>query len=323
MNTKIIQIISDATYTRVRAYVCGHQRVFVHRHDSKVRSGIRNAHLYLKASVVSGALVGVITGAVLLTGGTAQAIVQGYQTKDSGLVNGMAAALSVDQPVTQPDSMVLGSVEKSSMAQADRTLGVVVSPQSDAAVTVTTNQAQVYVSNSGTALVFATNLNGDIKKGDLLAPSPLRGVLMRASEGTKGVLGVAQEDFPTQNVEMVTVREENVTAEVQVAPVTINMDVKFVTNTAGVGKNLLQRLGETVVGREVSAAQVVIAMIILVMLVVVEGGIVYAAVSSTILALGRNPFARKTILRALFQITILVGVVLMMGLAAIYLVLWL
>lgn len=304
MHTKIIQFIFGRTTALQRVPIRARARGYAHTWGAP--------------------LLIVIVLAVVVVGlsGTALAAVQGYKSQDGVILKGMAVSLSTEQPVTTANDTLLGVVQKSSMTTADRTMGVVVDLQSGA-VSVTEQGAQVYVANSGVAMVFTTNLNGDIHEGDLLAPSPIKGVLMRATEGSKGVLGVAMEDFPTENTETVTVKDGNKDIEAKVAPVTMNMDVKFVTNTSGNAKTILQRLGEAVVGREVSTAQVVISMVILGMLILVEGGIVYAAVSSTIISLGRNPFARKTILRALFQITILVVVVMVLGLAAVYVVLWL
>lgn len=268
------------------------------------------------------AVVTVMATAWLFTG-TVFAAIQGYTSADGQPIpKGMAVAVDTQGSVTTANNAAPGVVEKSSLAQADKTVGVVVEMQGST-VSVSDPGSQVYVANSGVALVFTTDINGTVHKGDLLAPSPIRGVLMRATEGTKGVLGVALEDFPTEGTETVKLNTENGQKDAQVAPVTINMDVKFVTNTSGNGKTLLQRLGEAIVGREVSVIQVTIAMTIVVLVVLVEGGIIYATVSSTIISLGRNPYARKTILRALFQIIILVAVVLVLGMAAVYLVLWL
>lgn len=296
---------------------------------SRVR--LIRARMYASARACGGrarnaAVAGVVALAVavaILGAGTVSAAIQGYTSADGQPIpRGMAVALDTQEAVTSADSSAPGVVEKSSMSQADKTVGVVVEMQGNT-LAVSDPGSQVYVANSGVALVFATNVNGEVRKGDLLAPSPIRGVLMRATEGTKGVLGVALEDFPPEGSETVMLDTENGQKEAKVAPVTINMDVRFVTNTSGNGKTIFQRLGEALVGREVSVIQVTIAMIIVTLVVLVEGGIIYATVSSTIISLGRNPYARKTILRALFQIIVLVVTVLVLGMGAVYLVLWL
>lgn len=298
------QLYLKAFRTRIRDYTRMHARAY-------------------KWTIVRTASLLIFVAVLIAVAGTAVAAIQGYTSADGQQIpKGMAVALDTQEGVTVANNSTPGTVEKSSIAQADKTVGVVVEMQGNT-LAVSDPGSQVYVANSGVALVFATNINGDVHKGDLLAPSPIRGVLMRASEGTKGVLGVALEDFPTENTETVQLETADGQKEAKVAPVTINMDVKFVTNTSGNGKTLLQRIGEALVGREVSILQVTIAMTIIILVILVEGGIIYATVSSTIISLGRNPYARRTILRALFQIIILVAVVLVLGVAAVYLVLWL
>ncbi len=261
------------------------------------------------------AVLGVAIGLGLLTA-SAQAATQGYNTLDKTIGQAMAVALASSQGEAE-DGIIY--VEKSSVGKAEKTLGVVVDPNDDT-VAVSTNGSQVYVATSGSAKVYVTDLNGTVKKGDLLAPSPLAGVLMRVVDGSKGVLGVAMNDFPSQDAQSVTVEGSG---KAKVAQLQINMDVKFTTNTLNAGKSLLQRLGETIVNHEVSSAQVLVALVILCLLIIVEGGIIYGAISSSIVSLGRNPLAKNTIMKGLGQITGLVAVVLGLGLAAVYLVLWL
>jgi hypothetical protein len=146
---------------------------------------------------------------------------------------------------------------------------------------------------------------------------------MRVIDGSKGVLGVAMADFPSASAESVSFTEGGGQSSAKVAQLQINMDVKFTSSTPNAGKSVLQRFGESIVHHEVSSAQVLVALIILSLLIVVEGGIIYGAISSSIVSLGRNPLAKNTIMVGLGQITGLVAVVLGLGLAAVYLVLWL
>ncbi len=252
---------------------------------------------------------------LLLSPQLALAAVQGYSVQDKTIVTGMAVALA--------GSGGTDGIQKSSVAHADKTLGVVVNQQDNTVAVSSDGPSQVYVATTGTATVFVSDVNDPVRKGDLLAPSPIAGVLMRANEGTKGVLGVALADFPTKDVQKVSIKGQNgQPTEAKVALVGVNMDVKFAANNAPTGKSWFQRVGESLVGHEVSSTQVIVSLIILLLLVVVEGAMVYGAISSSVISLGRNPLAKKTILRGLTQISALVAVVLALGLAAIYLVLW-
>jgi uncharacterized protein YycO len=268
---------------------------------------------------VSRTLAGLFLVGGLLLPITAFAATQGYATQDKTITKGMAVAVASSQAVAGTDSKT--TVEKSSVGNASKTLGVVVDPAKDA-VAVSAEGGQVYVATTGSAMVYVTDLNGTVHKGDLLAPSPLEGVLMRGVDGTRGILGVAVTDFATKTAQSVTVKATTGDAKAKVALQQINMDTKFTVNTPNNGKSLLQRVGEAIVHHEVSTVQVLVALAILCLLLVVEGGVVYGAISSSIVSLGRNPLAKGTIMKGLGQITVLVTVILAIGVAAVYLVLW-
>ncbi len=304
MHTKNIHHLCSRIPTSVWAFL--HTRAFTRT----------RGHARIRARVGM-SLFGLLLGVTLLTPAAATAATQGYNTQDKTITKGMAVAVS---NTTTADAKVI-YVEKASVDHADKTLGVVVDPSSET-VAVSTNGDQVYVATTGVASVYVTDLNGTVHKGDLLTPSPLNGILMRAGDGSKGVLGVAQSDFDSKTAQSVSLKEEVGSTKAKVGLVQINMDVKFTTNSPNAGKTLLQRLGEAIVHHEVSTVQVVIALIILTLLIVVEGGIVYGAVSSSITSLGRNPLAKNTIMTGLGEVTGLVAAVLALGVAAVYLVLW-
>lgn len=277
---------------------------------------------YLRARVRVGAHVLLVSVALVfsLSPLTALAVTQGYNTSDKTISRSMAVAVASTQG---QDSNQTITVEKSSLNHADKTLGVVVDPEQDT-VAVSANGSQVYVATTGSADVFVTDLNGPIHKGDLLATSPVGGVLMKAIEGNKGILGAAQDDFPTSNVQTISVRDNSgQTTKAKVALVKINMDVKFSTSNKPSGQSTLERIGQSVVHHQVSSVRVVVAMAILLMLTVVVSGVIYSSISSSLIALGRNPYAKKTIMRGLRQVSALMLTVLIVGLVAVYLVLWL
>ncbi len=276
------------------------------------------AHAYTRARVGM-AVMGLLLLVNLLLPAAVAAATQAYATQDKTITKGMAVAIAATQPAAGADAPT--NVEKSSVGHASKTLGVVVDPAKDA-VSVSAEGGQVYVATTGSAMVYVTDLNGTIHKGDLLAPSPLQGVLMRGVDGSRGILGIAVADFSSKTAQSVTVKDEGSQIKAKVGLLQINMDTKFTTNAPNAGKTLLQRVGEAVVHHEVSTVQVLVALVILCLLLVVEGGIIYGAISSSIVSLGRNPLAKATIMKGLGQITVLVIAILAVGLAAVYLVLW-
>lgn len=311
MNKKLIHpiafvpAVSEVVSIRARAYV----RTRKGTHLSRYPKGL------LRTSLVAVA----VFATLVCTSGQALAETQGYQTQETGLQNGMVVAA---KNVSVSDGNTVTYVEKSSASRADKTIGIVVDQRSGS-VTTSEPGSTVYVATSGSAIAYVSDVNGKVRKGDLVVASPIEGVLMRSTIGTSGVVGIAMQDFPEDSTETVKLQTNNGhDIEVKIATVQINMDTKTTKNSADVSKSILQRIGEALVRREVTSTQAFIATIIFVLLLIVVGGIIYAAVSSTIISLGRNPFARKTILRSLMQVTILVAVVLAVGLGAIYWVLW-
>jgi hypothetical protein len=246
----------------------------------------------------------------------AMAIAQSYATDDSELQPGMVVALSDASTGDTP------KVERAALDKESKVIGVSTTPD-DQLVTVTSGNNQVYVKNTGEAEVFVTDLNGDIKKGDLLAPSPLLGILMRADESTAPIVGISLEDFDTSKAETKTINENNKNKDVKIGKIRINLDHMAASNQqASATDSSLERLGRAVVGRDVGEIQVIAALVIFLVVLVAEGGIIYGAVSSAIAALGRNPMARVIIRREMVRVVLIAFVVLLIGVGAIYAILW-
>ncbi len=281
---------------------------------TRARTGVpvRSIGVLMRTMV---ALVSVLTVVNLITLNTAFAQTQGYNTVDSSITTGMAVGVA-----TTEGRDAKPMIEKARSSRADQSLGVVVTPDSSL-VAVSSGANQVFVASSGVASVYVSNINGTVKRGDLLAPSPIAGVLMTASAGTKGIMGVAVEDFPKISKDLTVKDNNDKEVKTKVGLIKMNMDVKLTSNAEESNKSFLQKISETFVGQPVSTTQVVVAMIILLVLLFVVGGIVYGAISSSIISLGRNPLGRGVIMRGLAQISILVVVVLAVGLAAVYVVL--
>ncbi len=258
---------------------------------------------------------------ILLLGVSMQAVAgataKGYATDDNELVPGMVVALSSSSTPDTP------KVERAALDKEPKVIGVTTTP-SDELVTIASSRDTVYVQNTGEASVFVSDLNGEIKNGDLLAPSPLLGILMKADESTAPIIGIALEDFNLDNAEDKSVNSQNGVSNVKIGKVKINLDHKAASNQqASATDSSLERLGRAVVGKDVGEIQVLAALTIFLVVLVAEGGIIYGAVSSAITAVGRNPMAKKIIQIEMLRVVFVAMVVLGVGVAAIYLILWL
>jgi hypothetical protein len=244
------------------------------------------------------------------------AVANGYATDDPKLIPGMVVALSESSTAEEP------KVERAALDREQKVIGVSTAADSQL-ITIGSGKSKIFVQATGEATVFVTDLNGAVKKGDLLAPSPLLGILMKADESTAPIVGIAIEDFNAQEAETQKIKETDQSHDTKIDTIRINLDHKAASNQqASATDSSLERLGRAVVGKDVGEIQVLAALVIFLIVLVAEGGIIYGAVSSAITALGRNPMARQIIRKEMVRVVVIALVVLTIGVAAIYAILW-
>jgi hypothetical protein len=244
------------------------------------------------------------------------AIARGYTSADAGLKVGMVAALTNDSSVGE------SQVERATQENTRQIIGVVTNVD-DSLVTVASSSAKVLIETEGEVSAYVSDMGGEVTKGSLLAVSPVKGVLMKVSQDSGfSVVGVASEEAATKTDSISYEIEDGGTKEtVKITKIMINL------NRAGSGNgnsvdSSLARLGKAIVGKEVSEIRVVLALILFLIVLLAEGAIMYGAVSSAITALGRNPLARNAIRREMIRILFVAIIVFLIGLGAIYGILW-
>jgi len=248
----------------------------------------------------------------LFTPLTAASIAQGYTTTDSDLVVGMVAALSPDS--TSENRVV----ERATTSNKAKFVGIVTTKDANL-VTLTSNGAPVVVATTGEASAYVSDVNGSIKKGDYLAVSPLKGILMRAGDSEPNAVGSALEEMSSTDTktQQVSTSSGSKTVKIGTAKVEISpASIALAANTPN--KSFLHNLGEGITGKSISDWQVLTAMIVFIIVLIIEGSLVYGAIHSTIIALGRNPLAHDVVYKQLFQVMLAVLGVLAFGLATIY-----
>lgn len=242
------------------------------------------------------------------------AIATGYSTDETSIQPGMAVSLS-DSSNTENPKVIRSTNEGDS-----RPIGVTVSPDENLVTTGDQNR-QIYVQTTGEADAFVSDLNGAPKKGDLLSSSPLKGILVVADATTKNIVGIALEDFSQDSSVSQTVDKSGTSVDIRIDKIRISLDQKGQNNSTE-DDSSLERLGQSVTGKSVGEVRVVIALVIFLIVLIAECGIIYGAISSAITALGRNPMARKTIIKEMIRVIIVAIIVLLIGLAGIYGILW-
>lgn len=251
--------------------------------------------------------------------GMASGISQGYTTTDQDLRQNMIASLSSESNSDDP------LVERASGTNRSKVVGIVTTIDANL-LTLTSAGAKVHITTSGEALTYVTDLNGAIKKGDFIAVSPITGVGMKAGDSDIYVVGVALEDFNSETAESQQVTTtQGSERTVLINRVKLSVEPKELSEAAAKANTtpFLLLFGQSVTGKNVSQTQVLVAMVLFLLLLIVEGSIIYGAIHSTIVSIGRNPLARTALYRQLLQVSWLSLLVLMFGAGSIYAILWL
>ncbi|HEU4914669.1 MAG TPA: hypothetical protein VFT16_04695 [Candidatus Saccharimonadales bacterium] len=248
----------------------------------------------------------------------AQNVTQGYGS-ESALQKGMIVRLKPG------DS---SKVEALSQQNAPDMFGVVVA-SGEATVSLTNigNAQQVYVATYGQYDVLVSTQNGPIKQGDHVTISSLNGVGMKAESTQQLVIGKALKGFDgkTRSIGKTTLDTNKGPKEVSLGHVPIEVSVAHnplyeKEKEAGV-PDFLSKAAELVTSRPVSAFRIYVSMAVIILSFIIAGSILFAGVRSGMTAIGRNPLAKRSIVRNLIQVTLMSLIVFAIGLFAVYLVL--
>lgn len=244
------------------------------------------------------------------------AVANGYNTEDTELKTGMVVAINAESTVDNP------KVERASTDNAERTIGVVTS-EDISTVSISAGDKSVLVETDGEIDAYVSDINGEVKQGDLLEVSPLKGILMKSDRIDGIIIGIALEDAKLpENESYVRDLNGDETKTTVISKVKISLDQKAISTINQGADSSLERLGRSIAGKEVSEIRVAVALLLFVMVLIAEGGIIYGAVSSAITSLGRNPLAKDVIRSEVFRVIIVAIGVLLIGLVAIYMILW-
>jgi hypothetical protein len=266
-------------------------------------------------------VIGLVLFAVVSAGiAFAQNVPQGYLS-DESLQKGMIVRLKKDDGT---------KVEAITQSEASDMFGVVVS-RSDSPVSLSGqgSDQEVLIAISGSYEVLVSNQNDPIKVGDYITVSSIRGVGMRASGTQQLVLGKALKAFTGQNgdVEGRTTLETDTGDKKEIALGRVPVEVSVAhnplyekENTTGVPE-FLNKAAEVVTDRPVSALRIYSGLAVLLVSVFIAGGILYAGVRSGMIAIGRNPLAKRSIIRNMIQVTLMSLIVFVIGVFAVYLLL--
>ena len=263
--------------------------------------------------IVKALLVGLVT-ALVVQGTVFGLTAQGYRSS-SPIGPGLALVHK------EGDAAEQQQVELATSSTSSRFAGISIA-QKDATVATTNSGTNVYVVSEGEVTATVSDINGEVKEGDNLVLSPLKGVLMKAKPTETAAIGVALESQTDDNSTTEKVNNSgNSEYETRLSTVLVDINPKAIEPTAQ-RDSFLVLFGNSLTGKDVSALQVTAALIIFLLILIIEGSIIYGSIYSSIIALGRNPLSRSAVYKDLVQVTIIAIAILAAGLVAIYFILW-
>ena len=279
----------------------------------------------------------VITGVVLLLVPATVLAADKQTNTNASSLQSVAQAYKASETlrpgfIVQPDTKKQGSVALATYADSKKLFGVVVAPNSAAVSLSSTDPAtaagnQVYVVTSGRYYVLVSNQNGSIGAGDPISVSAISGIGMKADTSQATILGRAVGTFDGKNnVASVAKLKTSKGAEIQAAIGSVQVDIGvaknplLVTNSSGVPQ-FVQKAAISVIGKPINASQLYVSIAIMLAGFGITAALMYGGIQSGMMAIGRNPLAKQSIMRNMIQVVI-TGLLIFIGcLVAVYLVL--
>lgn len=227
-------------------------------------------------------------------------------------------------PVGSVVSLVKDSqtqVEPSVTSNVDNLLGVVINPDSSLLSVSTGNSGQTQVATSGTLPVLVSNLNGEIKRGDHITASPLKGLGMLAN-GNVRVIGISQGEMTGKREETIKdIDGKDQKVVIGEVPVLINVAYFFKEPEKSIIPASLQNVANSLAGREVKPIPIIVSGAIFVVTAIVVMSIIFSMIRHSIISVGRNPMSQSAVYRDVIQLSALVIGILAVATISIYMVL--
>jgi hypothetical protein len=241
------------------------------------------------------------------------ALSQGFTTADGSLSAGSLVSLN---------SKSADVVEKATSDHALQLVGIT-ADKPLVALGGGNQKAQVVVTGLTPAMV--SDINGDIKVGDKVTASPIKGVGMKAQESAQ-IVGTAEtnlSDVDTTTEHVIDKAGKSTAVKVGLVSIQVNVTYYAAPNDKlnGMVPTFLVNVGSSIAGKDLSPLRVLIGFSSLLVGFVITGIMMQAAVRSGIISIGRNPLAHDSLRRSLLDVLVTSVGVLLVTITAFYLIL--
>jgi hypothetical protein len=246
----------------------------------------------------SGAL-GLIAGLLLLVSASASAtsasISHSFQSS-SGVISG-GSLVSLDPKHT-------GYVELSNSSNAQSLVGLAVG-NNGSLLAVNSGNTTTQVATSGITTALVSDVNGPIAVGDQVSVSPFDGIGMKSGPGTR-FIGLARTAFNSKSPGVTSqsiADKSGHKTKVNLGYVNVSINIGTVpVNSTGNNLNALQSLAKSLTGHVVSTVRILLSMLVVLVTVMALIPLIYGAIYSGIVSIGRNPLAKHDILLSLASV---------------------
>lgn len=231
----------------------------------------------------------------------------------------------VEGSLAETDPSTANTIIPATSDHAENLVGVVVRTN-ESLLSVTSSSNDIQVATSGTAYALVSDINGDIKIGDRITASPISGVGMKATTAGR-IIGIAQTDFSKVTIrQAVQVKDKSGASKTaQVGRILVLVDISTYTGqidkTKSIIPSVLQDLSDNLAGKQVSPVRIILGTTVLLIALLISIILVYGAVRSSIVSIGRNPLSQSAVGRGLFQVLGFVVLILLVTLLSVYLIL--
>lgn len=256
--------------------------------------------------------VTVIASSALKVGAASAAGVSFGFSNSGEIADGMAVSVSKKDP---------DRIEQAHVENQDYLFGVTVE-KSESTIIVDKSSDGYFVATDGEVAMFVSDIEGDIRAGDLLSISKIGGVGVKANESlNQKIIGIAKKDF-TGDEE--GVRQVNLANNGRVNVGSINVELLIRESTSQNNENnesILEYIARRIVGKPVSLAQAIVALALVVIGFLVGASFLYASIRSSFVSIGRNPLSTDMIYKGLVKSSIITIAIILITLIAGYIVL--
>lgn len=249
-----------------------------------------------------------------------------------GLTSSVAAQTAATQTYMSDDRIEPGTlvslqpgesewVEVANLDNSDRLFGVVVR-QTDSTIRLREQENGLFVTTLGKARAYVTDFNGPVRSGDTLTVSPIAGVAMKSTNDDDSIVGTALSDYDVEEGTLTTKEVRNSEGETQVANIgAINIQVNPEQGGMSIIPSFLASFGESVAGQPVSSFRLFTALAVMVVTLAASSVLLFGAIRSAIVAIGRNPLSKSFVYKGLFQVLAIVTVIFIGGVVGAYVIL--